>query len=83
MRAHLALVAPVHPKVMPVILHDKDYDRWLSAPWENLKELVAPYPSQLMDASSQAEQEGNMLRPYIGVRGSGRLPFPSTARDSS
>jgi hypothetical protein len=73
MPAHLALVAPVHPKVMPVILHDKDYDRWLSAPWENLKELVAPYPSQLMDASSQAEQEGNMLRPYIGVRGSG--PF--------
>jgi putative SOS response-associated peptidase YedK len=73
MPAHLALVAPVHPKVMPVILHDKDYDRWLSAPWENLRELVAPYTSQLMGVSSQAEQEGNMPRPCVGVRGSG--PF--------
>jgi len=43
-----AVVAPIHPKAMPVILHDEDYDRWLSAPWEELKEAVAPYPSQLM-----------------------------------
>jgi putative SOS response-associated peptidase YedK len=33
---------------MPVVLHDDDYDRWLSAPWDDLKGLVAPYPSQLM-----------------------------------
>lgn len=32
------LVAPIHPKAMPVILHEEDYDRW----------LAAPYPSQLM-----------------------------------
>ena len=43
-----AIVAPIHPKAMPVILHDDDYDRWLSAPWEELKDAVAPYPSQLM-----------------------------------
>ncbi|RYD25162.1 MAG: DUF159 family protein, partial [Lysobacteraceae bacterium] len=43
-----AIVAPIHPKAMPVILHDDDYDRWLTAPWDELKSLVAPYPSQLM-----------------------------------
>ena len=41
-------MAPIDPKAMPVILHDEDYDRWLSARWEELKEVVAPYPSQLM-----------------------------------
>ncbi|RYF40388.1 MAG: DUF159 family protein, partial [Cytophagaceae bacterium] len=43
-----AIVAPIHPKAMPVILHDDDYHRWLNAPWEELSGLVAPYPSQLM-----------------------------------
>jgi putative SOS response-associated peptidase YedK len=43
-----AIVAPIHPKAMPIVLHDDDYDRWLSAPWDEVKELVAPYPSQLM-----------------------------------
>ena len=43
-----AVVAPIHPKAMPVILHDDDYDRWLADPWDLLKEVVAPYPSQLM-----------------------------------
>lgn len=43
-----AIVEPIHPKAMPVILHDEDYDRWLTAPWNEVQELVAPYPSQLM-----------------------------------
>jgi len=43
-----AIVSPIHPKAMPVILHDDDYDRWLTACWDDLKDLVAPYPSQLM-----------------------------------
>ena len=43
-----AIVAPIHPKAMPVILHDDDYNCWLNAPWDELKELAAPYPSQLM-----------------------------------
>ena len=47
------LVGAVHPKAMPVILHEEDYDRWLSAPIAEAIELAAPYPSQLMtmDAS--------------------------------
>ncbi len=43
-----AIVAPIHPKAMPVILHDDDYSAWLSAPWDDLVHLVTPYPSQLM-----------------------------------
>ena len=39
------LVAPVHPKAMPVILHDEDEERWLRG---ELGDLAAPYPSQLM-----------------------------------
>ena len=30
------LVAPLHPKVMPVILHPDDYDRWLAGDSDKL-----------------------------------------------
>lgn len=43
-----SLVAPIHPKAMPVILHDDDHDRWLTAPIEEALPLAAPYPAQLM-----------------------------------
>lgn len=42
------LVAPLHPKAMPVILQETDYQAWLTAQWEEAKALVTPYPSQLM-----------------------------------
>ena len=43
-----ALVAPIHPKAMPVILHPEDYDGWLTAPFGAVLELAAPFPTQLM-----------------------------------
>lgn len=43
-----SVVAPIHPKAMPFILHDEDYDGWLSDPWDDLVSIVGPYPSQLM-----------------------------------
>lgn len=43
------LVAPLHPKAMPVILHPEDYDRWLSG--EDATTLAVPLPSQLMAVS--------------------------------
>ncbi len=46
-----AVVGPIHPKAMPVILHPEDYDRWLLSPWDQLKEIVSPFPSQLMRAN--------------------------------
>jgi len=40
------LVAQIHPKAMPVILHREDYSRWLEgAP---AQKLASPFPSQLM-----------------------------------
>ena len=40
------LVAPLHPKAMPVILQPEDYDRWLSG--EDAVTMATPFPSQLM-----------------------------------
>ena len=43
-----ALVAPVHPKAMPVILHPEDHGRWLEGPLAEVLPLASPFPSQLM-----------------------------------
>lgn len=43
-----AIVEPIHPKAMPVILHIEDYERWLTEDWIHLQSVVAPFPSQLM-----------------------------------
>lgn len=45
------LVAPLHPKAMPVILHPSDYQRWLTADYESACALAAPFPSQLMSVA--------------------------------
>lgn len=42
------LVAPLHPKAMPVILAEADYHKWLTADWGEAAELAVPFPSQLM-----------------------------------
>lgn len=42
------LVAPIHPKAMPVLLAEEDEARWLEAGWDEAQELVQPFPSQLM-----------------------------------
>lgn len=40
------LIAPIHPKAMPVILHPEEYDHWLRG--DPAAELSKPFPSQLM-----------------------------------
>lgn len=42
------LVAAVHPKAMPVILHDDDHATWLTGDMGEATALAAPFPSQLM-----------------------------------
>ena len=42
------LVAPLHPKAMPGILHEEDYDRWLGGEAADACALAVPFPSQLM-----------------------------------
>lgn len=43
-----ALVAAIHPKAMPVILHPEDHDRWLTAPLPEVLPLATAFPTQLM-----------------------------------
>lgn len=42
------VVKPIHPKAMPVVLHDEDFDGWLSGEYDTVCALASPYPSQLM-----------------------------------
>ena len=42
------LVAPKHPNAMPVILLREDHDRWLRGSFDDVLELQAGYPSQMM-----------------------------------
>ncbi|MEO1280189.1 MAG: SOS response-associated peptidase family protein [Pseudomonadota bacterium] len=39
-----AVVKPHHPKAMPVILHQDDWDTWLNDEWSEAKNLQKPYP---------------------------------------
>lgn len=63
-------VRPIHPKAMPVILHDEDEARWLTAPIAEALDLVAPYPSQLMSAqqADPAKERQDDKKPEDGER---------------
>jgi putative SOS response-associated peptidase YedK len=44
-----AVVAPVHPKAMPVLLTTaEEMDAWLEAPWEVARELQRPLPDEAL-----------------------------------
>lgn len=47
-----SLVAPIHPKAMPLILHEEDEERWLRG---GALDLVAPFPSQLMTVAQDPD----------------------------
>lgn len=42
------LVAPLHPKAMPVLLRKEDDDRWLTCSLNAPLALAKPFPPQLM-----------------------------------
>ena len=42
------VVGGIHPKAIPVILHEEDHQRWLNAPVEDALSLACAFPSQLI-----------------------------------
>jgi putative SOS response-associated peptidase YedK len=45
------LVAPLHPKAMPVILLEEDEHAWLNGDYDGDCGLAQPHPSQLMQVA--------------------------------
>ncbi|PCD02805.1 DUF159 family protein [Sphingomonas spermidinifaciens] len=49
------LVAPIHPRAMPVLLDEEDEQRWLTCAFDDAVTLAKPFPSQLMSVQQAAD----------------------------
>lgn len=56
-----AVVAPIHPKAMPVILTtETEIERWMTAPAPEALELQRPLPDHMLQIVAQGEKEDGL-----------------------